>query len=124
MTEAEALELIPIYVDVAVTSFSMYLTMTFGYFTVAYLVGAKLSRFQMLAISSLYLYGAGGSAVTAFIQIQAWAKIKEEYTTILDEFAFWNAEFWLISIPGLTVAGIFLGLYFMWNIREGSANDS
>jgi hypothetical protein len=67
---------------------------------------------------------AGGSFVTALIQIQAWGKIKEEYTTILDEFTLWHPDYWLSSVPVLMVAGILLGLYFMWNIREGIANDS
>ena len=54
MTEAEALELIPLYVDIAVTSFSVYITITFAYFTLSYLIGAKLSIFQAIAVSSLY----------------------------------------------------------------------
>jgi len=124
MTEVEALALIPAYVDVAVTSFSIYLTLTFAYFTVAYLAGAQLTSFQAFAISSLYLVGSGSALLCALINIQAWGKIKEQYTTTLDEFIFWNADLWLAYMPTMMTVGVCLGLYFMWNIRHGGTNDS
>jgi len=118
MTEAEALELIPLYLDIAVTSFSVYITITFAYFTLSYFIGAKLSTFQAVAVSGFYLVGAGSALVNTVSHIQAWGKIKETYTTTLDEFVFWNADFWLAYMPTLMIVGIFIGFYFMWNIRH------
>lgn len=124
MTEAEALELISMYVDIAVSSFSIYLTITFAYLTVAFFVGKSLSTFQAVAISSLYLIGAGSAIANLVIQLQAWGKIKELYTTILDEFFFWEAEFWLAYMPTLMIGGVLIGLYFMWNVRHQRVNNS
>jgi hypothetical protein len=54
MTEAEALELIAIYVTNAHEGFTLYLSVTFAYLITAYLVGSKLSPFQALAVSEFF----------------------------------------------------------------------
>ena len=124
MTEAEAIELIIMHADIAVNSFSVYLTITFAYLTVAYLVGRSLSTFQAIAISSLYLVGAGSAVINIVIHIQAWGKIKMLHTSIFNEFALWNPVFWITFMPILMVGGILTGLYFMWNIRHQRGSNS
>lgn len=63
MTEYEILDLISSNSSDLSTMFSVYLSLVSAYVAVAYLVGAKLSFFQAIGLSLLFLYGAGGQAV-------------------------------------------------------------
>ena len=56
MTEAEALELIAIYITNAHGGFTIYLSVTFAYLVTAYLVGRKLSPFQALLYQDFFSY--------------------------------------------------------------------
>ena len=118
MNEAEALALISDYANISVTSFSVYLTITFAYLTVAYLAGTRMKLPQVFAISGLYVIAAGSAIICTIICIQAWGKIKRLHTTILDEFFFWSDSFWISYLIPLMVMGVFIGIYFMWNIRR------
>ena len=55
MTEADAIGALTNIGEVAATYTGMWLSVTFGYLTVAYFLGKSLSRFQCLAISTLYV---------------------------------------------------------------------
>jgi hypothetical protein len=49
MSEADLVEAIQNSVEIALTAFGFYLTITFAYLTVAFLAGSKLTKFQYQA---------------------------------------------------------------------------
>jgi len=58
MTEAEAIETLSILGANGATYFTLFTTFTFAYLTVAYFVGASLTRFQCIAVSAIYFFTA------------------------------------------------------------------
>ena len=59
MTEAELWEIFFEASSVATSVFSVVLTVNFAYLATAYFVGTRLSTFQTLVVSFLYVFGAG-----------------------------------------------------------------
>ena len=55
MTEAEVIESMVLLGDGAVNIFTVFISVTFGYLTVAYFVGRDLTQFQLYAVTGLYL---------------------------------------------------------------------
>ena len=64
MTEPEALEVMAAHGANAITSFTIYVSVTFAYLAATHLVGAKLSRFQCVGISALYVFSASSVALS------------------------------------------------------------
>ena len=118
MTEAEALELIAIYVTNAHGGFALYLSVTFAYLVTAYLVGSKLSPFQALAVSGLFFISATIIALSTMASVQAWIAVKRSTSTVIDTVALYNPELWLFTLPVILFPGVLVSLYFMWHIRH------
>ena len=121
MTEAEILELVVMYTEGAMTSYSIYLTITFAYMTVAYFVGDKLSHFQVVAASGLYLVGSLTGLLSAYVHVHTWSTLKSEFpggVSALDSSLWWNGELWKVLITTSLVIGILVSLYFMYNVRR------
>ncbi len=120
MAEAEILELIAIYTTNALTSLTVYVSFTFGYLTVAYFVGSKLSRFQVLAASGIYTVSAFGMMFSTVGNVEAWSALKSKLpqdSEILTSLV-WSGSLWVVCIPiGLTL-GIIISLYFMYDCRK------
>lgn len=55
MNEAQVLELINMHTGNSFNGFAVFLTLLFGYMTVAYIVGIRLTKFQVIIITLLYL---------------------------------------------------------------------
>jgi len=118
MTEAEAFEFALMAKANAVTTFTVYITFTFAYLAAAFFVGRKLTRFQALAASGLYVF----SAMSAVMNHQSDLKF---YKTALDHAGnlgprdiVSNPDFWSIYLGSLLLVGIFVSLYFMWSVRH------
>lgn len=124
MSEAEILELIAIYTTNALTSLTVYVSFTFGYLTVAYFVGSKLSRFQVIATSSIYIVSAFGMMFSTVGNVEAWSALKSQLpqdSMILSSLV-WNGALWIVCIPiGLTL-GILVSLYFMYDCRKAGSD--
>ena len=90
MTEAEALEVLSEFANNTATYFTMFVSFTFAYLTVTYLVGKSLSRFQSLAISGLYVISALVSGITTVGWAQAWLVLRTSETTMLNEVWLFN----------------------------------
>ena len=121
MTEAETMELVAIYTAGAMTAYSIYITITFGYMTVAYFVGDKLSTFQVVAASGLYLVASITGVITAYIHVHTWSTLKAEFTgglSALDSSIWWNGEAWKVLIVASLLFGVLISLYFMYNVRH------
>ena len=73
MQELTPIEALTNIADVAATYGSLWISITFAYLTAAYFVGAKMTRFQCLTMSGLYLVTAVlfGSA-SASVRKNAW----------------------------------------------------
>ena len=65
MTEAELIESMTEYFGLNAEMLSIYLTVTSGYLIVAYLVGGKLTRSQLVIISGLYIMFAAATTYLA-----------------------------------------------------------
>jgi len=118
MSEAETLELISLYYGNAVDAFTIYISFTFAYLTVAYFVGPALTRFQVFAASGLYLVAALSAAVGSILPMLAWGELLTSRETTLGKFEIWNGDFWVIYMGTLYAAGILVSLYFMFDIRK------
>ena len=118
MTEVEAFEFTGIYIANAHTALTLYITFTFSYLVAAYFVGIKLSNFQVMVASFLYLF-ASASAVLSMLGNLQWMGIAIEHSGSLAPDGMIQSEgFWEIYLGALTSFGILISLYFMWNIRH------
>ena len=121
MTEAEAIASLNGMADVIGTLLGVWVSITFGYLTVAYFVGPKLTTFQCVAISSLYIATSfifGGSSI---IYVHAWQLTRIREGTVFNELALAS------SLPAyvggsviIVLGGTILSLYFMYNVRVSS----
>jgi len=119
MTEAELVEAITSYFDIAVSGMALYLTACSGYLIVAYLVGSKLTRSQNFIILSLFCFMASVMTYAfyswthrAFGYLEAQVSLQ---TKVVD----------LTPMPVLSkvltiilALGIFACLKFMWDVRH------
>jgi len=66
MSEYELLDLFISKEAQMASQFSIYLSILSAYIAIAYLVGKKLSWFQIAMISGLFVFGAGGQTYAMF----------------------------------------------------------
>ena len=126
MTEAEVLELIAIYIGNAMTAFSIFVSVTFAYMTVAYIAGSKMSIFQVWAASGLYLFAAASAMLCAYLQIHTWSTLRSEFPggiSAMDSSALYNGSFWEIFLTTTQLLGIAVSLCFMYNVRHASESS-
>ena len=118
MEEADIVESIIGYYGLAGETLTFYFTVVSAYLVVAYLVGDKLERSQMLIISTLFIVMAGMMSYAAFAYMQRgfeYASLHESINPNVDTYA--NPI--LVGIlPSLMVGGIAASLYFMWSVRR------
>lgn len=120
MNQADAMELTAIWSGLASTDFTIYITTTFAYIVVAYVVGSELTRIQTLIISFLYVW----VAVIATLAVDSdftWMQVSIEQLADkrLQEITY-TGEFWKLPVTGFMICGIFASTYFMWNVRHSN----
>ena len=118
MTEAEALEMIAIYIGNAIQSFSLYFAFLAAYMVTAYVVGGNLTRFQACLVSGVYSVAAITISLSLIVSVQAWIAVKESTPTVLDDVVLYSPALWLALLPVILAAGISASLYFMWQVRH------
>jgi len=118
MTEAEVIGSLMAISDQAATYLNVWISLTFGYLTVAYFLGKALSRFQCLAISGLYV-------VVAYIAASSTYGLTQSFFVLLDRDTSLISDVSIITQGGREQSmGIFfcgatiLALYFMYNVRQ------
>ncbi len=120
MTEAEmrAATMLVEVGDIAVTFMGAWVSLTFAYLTAAYFVGRALSRFQCWAISVFYVVMAVVFAMSAVGYVKTWRALYLREPVIFGEV--WEFGFpWWGELSGFFFyGGIFVSLYFMYNIRQ------
>jgi hypothetical protein len=119
MTEVEATATLVAMGDTHATYISMWVTATFAYLTVAYLVGRDLSGFQSVAVSGLYIASASLFAIAAVGHAEAWVslagRVQTTYDTITASQIF---PIWTLILSLFFLAGTLVSLYFMYNVRH------
>ncbi|MEH6639795.1 MAG: hypothetical protein V7717_11005 [Porticoccaceae bacterium] len=119
MTEAEAIESLTGTGAMVATFAAMWISMTFGYLTVAYFIGAALSRFQCTVISVLYAVWAGMFASVTIGYGHAWLLLREREDTIYDSVPnFASVPYYLELMIFVFGASTLVTLYFMHDIRK------
>lgn len=121
MTEAEILELVAIYAANSITAFTVYISFTFAFLVTAFYVGRQLTLFQVFAISGMYIISAGSALLAEIAYLQAMFRIKAMSPNVLDEFALFNGDFWVIYMGIVLGAGMLVSLYFLWDMRRSDA---
>jgi len=120
MTEADLWELNALYITSAIDAVSVYLSFTFAYIAAAYLVGAKLTKFQAGLVSCMYVFAAVCADVPSTLLLRR-AIIFQEFLAPKAE-SYGSRIFDLSFAPGyagiLLVAGILVSLYFMYDVRK------
>jgi hypothetical protein len=120
MTEAEAYELALMASANGVTSFTVYITFTFGYLAAAYFAGKHLTRNQALIVSALYVFSALSAMLNLLSDLDFYGTALSHAPTLAPQGALNGSEFWSIYMTVLLGAGIVASLYFMWSIRRGN----
>ena len=121
MTETDAIVALAELGSTGGTYIAMHYSFTFAYLTVAYLIGAKLSTFQCIAISGLYSVTAFFSGATGVGYAQAWLNLHNRESTILHTVWIFDNLLWTEGLVFVMAGGVILSLYFMYNVRHGIA---
>lgn len=93
------------------TAMALYFTVISSYLIIAYMVGAKLARSQLIIVSSLFLVFAVSLVFGTFSFFVAANSFGESSSS--------SIEYWLAPIIAVAeVAGIIAALKFMFDIRK------
>jgi len=118
MTEAEIINSMTEYFGLNAEMLSIYLTVTSGYLIVAYLVGNKLTRFQLVIISGLYVIFAGATTYLAVGYGMRGIHYAESLRNLSPSTPLYSTD----AIPGaiafVLLGGIVASLTFMWQSRH------
>ena len=118
MTEAEIIEVVAILGSNTFSIFAVYLSITFAYLAASYFVGGTLNKFQVYAMSALYIASAGLSAIACVGTTEAWTELIATQPTMLNTLGIYSIRFWDGYMAILLAAGMFISLYFMYEIRK------
>jgi hypothetical protein len=118
MTEADTIEVAAICAANSFTAFTIYISFTFGFLATAFFVGNKLTRFQVLAATGMYLIAAGATALAMLIWLKALFLVLNDQNTVLNSLPFLNENAWIGSMSIISIGGILVSSYFMWGVRH------
>ena len=116
MNEAEFLEIINLHAANTMTSFTVFVTFLFGYMTVAYFVGTKLSSLQVIIVSLIYAVAAIVWAVVSITHSHSF----ESLVTVHPNFVpspFWKLPWSALNLA-MTTSALAASLYFMYDVRS------
>ena len=118
MSEAEAFEVAAAWVANAITAFTIYISFTFAYLTVAFVAGNKLSRFQTIVVSIMFALSAASSIFSMINSLMMWESALSHVENIDRSYFFNDPFFWYTYMLAILGGGILVSLYFMWNVRH------
>ena len=118
MSEAEILELVSLYYGNAIDAFTIFISFTFAYLTVAYFIGPALTKFQAGAATGLYILSSASAAVGSILPMLAWSELLGSKETTLGQFQIWDGVFWISYMGLIHAVAIFVSLYFMFDVRR------
>ena len=116
MNEADALELVAIYGANGLTSFTMYVTFTTAFLVATYLIGARLTGKQAIALCGLYIFSALGVLGTLTANILVWIAVSASTRTVLDDIPLMSGQLWITYSVVSMGMGILISLFYMWSV--------
>jgi hypothetical protein len=121
MSEAEVLELINQHTSNAFSGFAVFLTLLFGYMTVAYVVGARLSKFQVTLITLLYSCTEILMTLSLLMETHASEVLIKKYP----DFTYSSLQTIPFTLPSAFIesAAIIISLMFMFDIRSKAHSE-
>ena len=119
MTKAELIESLNLAAANGFEGYTMFITVTFAYLVVAYFVGEKLSRLQVLIGSVLYLASGISFWFATITHGASFHALAYEYQELIPS-RLWLFP-WVETTTVLFSGGIIASLYFMWDVRHGKA---
>ena len=134
MSEAELIEAATSFLDLGISTFAIWLSLTSGFLIVAYLVGQQLSRFQYLVLNWLY----GVTAAIAGIACAGYAGQGLTYAAALQAMAAESTVSsgsqvspgnWFLAVSvtlffAALIAGEVAAICFMRSIRRGAREQA
>lgn len=122
MEAADWIEMAQMAGSNVIAAFGMLITLMSGYLVVAYLVGEKLTRAQVIIINLLYVIGAL-TVVAGHGQYMADVMLARLQAHVADPQIFVAVDSALLtvipaSVAVVNVSLIIASLYFMWSIRH------
>jgi len=116
MTEAEVIESLNLHAANSMDAYAIFVTFTFGYLTVAFFAGNRLSMTQVLIVSMLYVASALVFSIVSLLHLESLEVLVSNYP----EFAhsIWWRFPWSTTCYFLNIGGILASLYFMFEIRR------
>ena len=116
MTEAEVIESINLHASNAIDGYAIFITFTFGYLTVAYFAGDKLSLPQVLIISVLYVSSAVAFTLVAIVHLESLEELVLKYPDFV--YSSWWEFPWSKTGFLMNAGGVFASAYFMVDVRR------
>ena len=124
MTEAETMATLATIGDTIAAYIGLWVTTTFAYLTVAYLVGTQLTRFQTAAVTGLYLVSSSLFALSAIANSEAWITLSAKHSTTYGSISLSRVYgIWLPGMWVIVIAGMIVSLYFMHDVRARARID-
>ena len=126
MTELELAEITTAQLEVVAafmgnyaTHVGIYLSLAFGYCVAAYTSGDKLTRFQVVLASMMFVAAAELQAALMYLWVTGSRNLLSEVAKLVPEYGV-QASFGAGQIFGLAIwqIGILASLAFMWSIRH------
>jgi hypothetical protein len=121
VTEAEVIESINLHAGNAIDGYAVFITFTFGYLTLAYFAGDKLSLPQVLIISVLYVTSSVTFTLVSITHLESLEALVLKYPDFV--YSSWWKFPWSRTSFLLNGGGIFASAYFLIDVRR-RANQS
>ena len=129
MTQVEMLDLTASFLEVTAgfmgnyaTHVGIYLSLVFGYCVVAYIAGDKLTRFQVIVASIMFIAAAELQANLMSLWVISTQEVLSSIAEINPQIE-GKADFRALQIFGMSIMqlGILASLAFMWSVRHPKA---
>jgi hypothetical protein len=118
MTEADYYELLFMTFDSMIGSFGLLLSILFAFLATAFFIGSRLTRFQAMVVSFLFIFGATIMVAGTYGVMQRALGFVEHLRKLdPDEFFMMSATF-ANALLALMVLSIPVSLYFLYQIRS------
>ena len=118
MTEAELWEMFFESANMATSVFSVVLTVNFAYLATAYFVGKRLSGFQTLVVSFLYVFGAAILTMSFAAMMNRGMEFGAKLQAIHPDRFFLMSPVFITTFSALLALSIPVSLFFMYQIRR------
>ena len=115
MSEWELLDVMNNHMNMALVSFSNYLTLVFGFLAASYLVAHRLKKIEIYIITGLFAFGALIQAYGTVAHITRQYMFAEIVKQRLPELVWFHSKTLIVITLVVTLLGIIASIYFMFN---------